>query len=146
MFTYQYNEPDFGCTISDVTDECEGGFPRYAVGLISGTVFSFLIFIFSNLQTPPAYWSVFPWIGFFTGILWIFIEANEVVNVLTTLGIMWQVPTVIMGLTFLAIANNLGDFIADPTLAKDGQSRMGFRYFKIYDAVFYFDIIILKVQ
>jgi len=131
---YQYNADDFGCNVIEedgIPEEewvCEGGFPRYAVGLMAGPLFSLVIFIFSNLQTAPVYWFIYPWVAFFTGVMWIFIEANEVVNVLTTLGIMWKVPTVIMGLTFLAMANNLGDFIADPTLAKEGQSRMGFRY------------------
>ena len=53
-------------------------------------------------------------------------EANEVVNLLVTLGVLWKIPSIIMGLTFLAIANNLGDFIADPALAQQGNSRMGF--------------------
>ena len=110
--------------VLDLT-ECSG-FPRWAVAVLAGPVLSVFVFFTSNLQTPPKYWSIFPWIGFFMGILWIFVEANEVVNILTTLGIMWHIPTVIMGLTFLAIANNLGDFIADPTLARQGQSRMGF--------------------
>ena len=60
--------------------------------------------------------------------MWIGVEANEVVNLLVTLGVLWKIPSIIMGLTFLAIANNLGDFIADRALAQQGNSRMGFTW------------------
>jgi len=123
VFRYGYDNPDFGC---DEEEEDCSGFPRWAIGLIAGPVFALFVLIFSNLQKPPIYWSVFPWLGFVTGIMWIGMEANEVVNLLVTLGVLWKIPSIIMGLTFLAIANNLGDFIADPALAQQGNSRMGF--------------------
>lgn len=74
VFLYQYNAPDFGPV------------PRYAVVLICSSVFSILIFCTSDLEEAPVYWSLFPFIGFAMGMLWIYIQANEVLNILTALG------------------------------------------------------------
>ena len=74
VFLYQYNAPDFGPV------------PRYAVVLICSSVFSILIFCTSDLDEAPVYWSLFPFIGFAMGMLWIYIQANEVLNILTALG------------------------------------------------------------
>lgn len=43
-------------------------------------------FVFEDLQKPPKYWCIFPFVGFGTGMLWIYIEANEILNILTALG------------------------------------------------------------
>ena len=57
----------------------------------------------------------------------IFTEANEVVGLLTALGVMWNIPTTIMGLTFLAWANSVGDLVADISLARVGKARTAVR-------------------
>ena len=111
----------------------------------------------SDLEQPPSYWCMFPFIGFISGMLWIYIEANEILNILTSLGKMqrinyyvtyifdsvtrdiisesvlefilgtfWNVSNAVMGLTFLGWANNVGDFVADLAIAKDGHSRCAF--------------------
>lgn len=43
-----------------------------------------------------------------------------------SLGTFWNVSNAVMGLTFLGWANNVGDFVADLTIAKEGQSRCAF--------------------
>ena len=58
-----------------------------------------------------------------TAMLWIGVEANEIVGLLTALGIFWKIPTAIMGLTFLAWANSIGDLVADISLAKLGKAK-----------------------
>ena len=42
------------------------------------------------------------------------------------LGTFWNVSNAVMGLTFLGWANNVGDFVADLAIAKDGHSRCAF--------------------
>ena len=63
------------------------------------------------------------YISFFTCILWIYTEANEVVGLLTALGFIWKIDSAIMGLTFLAWANSVGDLVSDISLAKAGKAR-----------------------
>jgi sodium/potassium/calcium exchanger 6 len=75
------------------------------------------------LNEPPKYYFLFTIPGFLCTVLWIYVEANEVVGVLTSLGIFWKIDSVIMGLTFLAWANSVGDFVADVSLAKVGRAR-----------------------
>lgn len=58
-----------------------------------------------------------------TAMLWIGVEANEIVGLLTALGIFWKIPSAIMGLTFLAWANSIGDLVADISLAKLGKAK-----------------------
>lgn len=99
-----------------------------------------LVFLTSELDAPPSYWCIFPFVGFGSGMLWIYIEANEILNILTSLGksmilhsltnlrqgTFWNVSNAVMGLTFLGWANNVGDFVADLAIAKDGYSRCAF--------------------
>ena len=63
------------------------------------------------------------YISFFTCILWIYTEANEVVGLLTALGFIWKIDSAIMGLTFLAWATSVGDLVSDISLAKAGKAR-----------------------
>ena len=42
---------------------------------------------------------------------------------MTALGFMWNIPSSIMGLTFLAWANSVGDLVADISLAKVGKAK-----------------------
>jgi sodium/potassium/calcium exchanger 6 len=114
VFLYQYKEPPIG------------GIERYVLALMCSITFFVIVFMTSNLEEPPGYWCIFPFIGFGTGMLWIFIEANEILNILTSLGTFWNVSNAVMGLTFLGWANNVGDFVADLAIAKDGQARCAF--------------------
>ena len=45
------------------------------------------------------------------------------VGLLTALGFIWNIPSAIMGLTFLAWANSIGDLVADISLAKVGKAK-----------------------
>ena len=56
-------------------------------------MFFSVIFFFGRKykDSPPSWYSFFTISSFLTCILWIFTLANEVVAVLTTLGIMWNI-------------------------------------------------------
>lgn len=107
----QYEQPDFG------------SFPRYACAIIASLCLTALLFFTSKLDKAPFYYKHFVYVAFFNCILWIYTEANEVVGLLTALGIMWGVPQAIMGLTFLAWANSVGDLVADISLARIGKAQ-----------------------
>jgi len=114
IFLYQYNAPPIG------------GFERWHMALCCSCLLFVLVFLTTELDAPPSYWCIFPFIGFGSGMLWIYIEANEILNILTSLGTFWNVSNAVMGLTFLGWANNVGDFVADLAIAKDGYSRCAF--------------------
>ena len=79
--------------------------------------------IFGSLHKPPVFKNVYIILGMITAMLWIGVEANEIVGLLTALGVFWKIPTAIMGLTFLAWANSIGDLVADVSLARLGKAR-----------------------
>mmetsp|Transcript_2447 Transcript_2447/g.6576 ORF Transcript_2447/g.6576 Transcript_2447/m.6576 type:complete len:158 (+) Transcript_2447:67-540(+) len=56
--------------------------------------------------------------------MWMDIIANELVSVLTTLGIILRINKDVMGLTVLAWANSIGDFVADVAIARKGRANM----------------------
>ena len=78
---------------------------------------------FEHGKTFKVFYRYFVYISFFTCILWIYTEANEVVGLLTALGFIWKIDSAIMGLTFLAWANSVGDLVSDISLAKAGKAR-----------------------
>ena len=79
--------------------------------------------IFGSLEKPPFFKNVYTALGMMTAMLSIACEANEIVGLLTALGVFWKIPTAIMGLTFLAWANSIGDLVADISLARLGKAR-----------------------
>jgi len=104
-------------------DEGQGGLPRWAIPLMISALFFTITAIFGSLQRPPRFYDIHVVLGLLTSILWISAEANEVVGLLTALGIFWQIDQAVMGLTFLAWANSVGDLVADISLSRIGKAR-----------------------
>nr|CAB3266345.1 sodium/potassium/calcium exchanger 6, mitochondrial [Phallusia mammillata] len=101
-----------------------GVFPVWALLLIIGALFAAIVwFTSSNTKSPPYQW-VFAYTGFVVAIILTYTIANEIVNLIQTFGTMLNLTNVIMGLTFLAWGNSIGDVIADVTLARQGYPRM----------------------
>ena len=98
-------------------------FPRYAVALLSSGVLGLIVIVTSRSDKAPVYFVLFRYISFFTCIIWIYTIANEMVSLLTALGIFWNIDPVIVGLTLLAWGNSTGDLVADISLAKIGKAR-----------------------
>ena len=64
-------------------------------------------------------------LGFLSAVAWINVTANELVNILTTLGIVSQIDLAVLGLTVLAWGNSIGDLVADVGVSKKGYPKMG---------------------
>ena len=82
-----------------------------------------VVAIFGTLHKAPPFYDVFVVLGFLIAVLWIGVTANEVVGLLSSLGVFWNIPSTIMGLTFLAWANSIGDLVADVSLSRIGKAR-----------------------
>lgn len=63
-------------------------------------------------------------ISFVCNVLWIYIIANEVVNVLVTIGHILSIRQAILGMTVLSWGNSLGDLISDIAVARQGFPTM----------------------
>uniref|UniRef100_H2Y6Q1 Sodium/calcium exchanger membrane region domain-containing protein n=1 Tax=Ciona savignyi TaxID=51511 RepID=H2Y6Q1_CIOSA len=101
-----------------------GTFPLWALMLLIGTVMSSISWLQSKNDSPPRYHGIFAYVGFIVAVVWTYTVANEIVNLLQTFGAILNVSNVIMGLTFLAWGNSIGDVVADVALARQGFPRM----------------------
>lgn len=63
-------------------------------------------------------------VGFATSMDWIELSVNELVNVLTTLGVISSINLDILGLTILAWGNSTDDMFADLSVSRHGYSKM----------------------
>ncbi|XP_050411169.1 mitochondrial sodium/calcium exchanger protein isoform X2 [Patella vulgata] len=100
-------------------------YPVWALVLPVGVILSLAVFLTSNNNQYPRYHAVFAYLGFLVSVIWIYCIANEVVNILQMFGIVFNISNAILGLTFLAWGNSIGDLIADTAMAKQGYPRMG---------------------
>ena len=77
------------------------------------------------ISKQPVFKIFFLFLGFLSAISWIELVANELVNLLTTLGVISTIDLAILGLTVLAWANSTGDMIADVSVSRRGYAKMG---------------------
>ncbi|KAK3592204.1 hypothetical protein CHS0354_034308 [Potamilus streckersoni] len=102
-----------------------GSFPVWALVMLLAFCLAVLVFITSKNDTRPKIHSALAYLGFLVAVIWIYSIANEIVNILQTFGIAFSISSAILGLTFLAWGNSIGDFIADIAMARQGYPRMG---------------------
>ncbi|CAH1800977.1 unnamed protein product [Owenia fusiformis] len=103
-----------------------GVFPLFGVTLIVGFALAALVYFTSKNERPPVYHNAFGFLGFIVAIVWIYVMANEIVNLLKMFGVVFNISDAILGLTLLAWGNSVGDFIADTVMARIGRPRTGF--------------------
>ncbi|XP_006824469.2 mitochondrial sodium/calcium exchanger protein-like [Saccoglossus kowalevskii] len=94
------------------------------VALIIGAILSVLVFLTSSHDKPPVYHWVFAYAGFGMGVVWIYATANEIINALQALGIMFDLSEELLGFLLLAIGNSIADLVTDTTNAKAGRPVM----------------------
>lgn len=97
----------------------------WVVVLIIGVVGALVVFCTSLDHKKPKYHSAFGYFGFVTSIVWIYIMANEIVNVLKVIGIVLNINDATLGLTILAWGNSIGDFVANFSVSRKGSPMMG---------------------
>lgn len=100
------------------------GVPFGVILLWFGIILAIIVFFTSDPYKPPKYHAVFAYVGFIMSVLWIYLLATEVINVLKTVGIIFSMTDTAIGLGILAWGNSLGDIVANLTLANAGYPRM----------------------
>lgn len=100
-------------------------FPVALIVALVGLIFATVVMLTSQFRQAPVYHSVFAYLGFIVAVAWIYSLANEVVSLLKSVGILFSVSDVILGLTVLALGNSLGDFVSNLSMARQGFPRIG---------------------
>lgn len=114
------------CFLIDVGfNKINGFFPVWAVVLIVSTPFCFASIILTEFHTKPRFHSLYAFVGFGVSVVWIYCIANEIVNLLQTFGVIFDISNTILGLTFLAWGNSLSDYVSNVVSARQGYPNMG---------------------
>ncbi|XP_021268825.1 sodium/potassium/calcium exchanger 6, mitochondrial isoform X3 [Numida meleagris] len=107
--------------------QIHGVFPVWALVALAGSILAIIIFVTTRNEEPPKYHcQVFAFLGFLSSAMWINAAATELVNILRTLGIIFELSNTVLGLTLLAWGNSIGDTFSDLTMARQGYPRMAF--------------------
>lgn len=86
---------------------------------LAGSVLITIITIFTSTITTAPTWYRFMCVpGFIISIGWISFVADEMVNILTALGIILNISESVLGITVFAIGNSLDDLAADISMAQ----------------------------
>ncbi|XP_064651702.1 mitochondrial sodium/calcium exchanger protein-like [Lineus longissimus] len=101
-----------------------GVLPVWGLVLMIGFSFSLLVFATSSHTEQPKYHWVFAYVAFIVSIFWIYTIANEIVNLLQSFGVVFNISDAVLGLTLLAWGNSIGDLISDTVSARQGFPRM----------------------
>ena len=72
----------------------------------------------------PSYLVVVCFISFSISIVWIWFISTLLVDILNVTGLILDIPTSFLGLTFLAFGNSCPDLSLDTALAKNGYGEM----------------------
>ncbi|XP_067651064.1 mitochondrial sodium/calcium exchanger protein-like isoform X2 [Haliotis asinina] len=121
-----FTGPVFGVFATKVAFVKLGGaFPVWGLVMIIGGVLGMTVFCVTKNTDKPRFHALFAYLGFVVAVVWIYSVANEIVNILQTFGIVFNISNAILGLTFLAWGNSIGDLIADFAMARQGYPRMG---------------------
>ncbi|MGH0189446.1 UNVERIFIED_CONTAM: hypothetical protein FKN15_035144 [Acipenser sinensis] len=102
----------------------EGKFPVWALVLLIGVFISAISFLTTSNQQPPRLHCTFSLLGFVVSAMWINTAATEVVSILRTFGVVFDLSNTVLGLTLLAWGNSIGDCFSDITMARQGYPRM----------------------
>jgi solute carrier family 24 (sodium/potassium/calcium exchanger), member 6 len=91
-----------------------------------GFLFSVVVLLTTRTETHPTGVLQVAMVSysFMMNIAWIYVVANELVALLLSFGIIFDIAPALLGLTVLAWGNSLGDLISDVTVARKGLAGM----------------------
>ncbi|EZA57273.1 Sodium/potassium/calcium exchanger, partial [Ooceraea biroi] len=103
-----------------------GNVPVMAIFLVVGTVTGVIVFVTTHVDRVPKFHNLFAFLGFLAGMLTVYLVAGEVMAVLQCIGYACSISDAMLGITFLAWGNSIGDLISNTTIARQGFPRMGY--------------------
>ncbi len=100
----------------------------FGVAVAVGLVLSIVLWISSSESeaedTPPSYHRYLGLVGFFMSLVWIFGTAREIVNAVLAFGVVFEVGSLILGVTVLAIGIGMQDLVTCVGIARAGLPAM----------------------
>ncbi|ULT88486.1 hypothetical protein L3Y34_007589 [Caenorhabditis briggsae] len=112
--------------IQIITLQPSSGSPGlWLYGLGVSAVLALVAMYFLPLSKEPKYYKeVYSYLGFLMSIAWIYATSNEIVSVVTMIGVVTGLSMELLGLTIMAWSNCIGDIVADIAVVKQGFPKM----------------------
>ncbi|XP_043713050.1 cation/calcium exchanger 5 [Telopea speciosissima] len=98
-------------------------FPLWSVVLFSSSSLALLHYAVEK-EPPKTEQIPVVIISFVMSVFWISSVAGELIDCLAAVGVILELPPILLGLTVLAWGNSVGDLVADVAVAKAGQPAM----------------------
>ncbi|KAH9408412.1 Mitochondrial sodium/calcium exchanger protein [Tyrophagus putrescentiae] len=108
----------------DLDIAIHGHIPLWALLAFISLLTSAVVFATSAEDQAPVYQPLFAFTGFLVCITFLNAISGEIVSLLSTLGIIFDLSDSLIGMTVLAWGNCLGDLVSDVAMAKAGHSTM----------------------
>ncbi|EFN77460.1 Sodium/potassium/calcium exchanger 6 [Harpegnathos saltator] len=103
-----------------------GNVPIVPIFLVAGIVIGIIVFATTHVDRVPKFHNVFAFFGFLAAMLTVYLVAEEIMAVLQCIGYACSISDAMLGITFLAWGNSIGDLISNITIARQGFPRMGY--------------------
>jgi len=98
--------------------------PIFLIGLVFGLTLSILLYCFTRESAAPKWKILIALWAFTMSVLWIYLLANELVDLLQSFGRILNISEIVLGATILAWGNSLGDLVSDVVISKSGRGQM----------------------
>ncbi|KAI8807628.1 Sodium/calcium exchanger protein-domain-containing protein [Cladochytrium replicatum] len=98
--------------------------PLWAISLIIGVGLALVAAKATHRIPVYRFGIILSAMGFFMSVVWIFMVAGELVNLLQSLGLIMGLSETLVGLTILAVGNSMGDLLTNISIAKLGFPAM----------------------
>ncbi|TGZ51946.1 Sodium/potassium/calcium exchanger 6 [Temnothorax longispinosus] len=118
--------PTIALFLLNVWQTTFGNLPVMPIFLVAGTVIGVIVFLTTHVDRVPKFHNVFAFLGFLAAMLTVYLVAGEVMAVLQCIGYACSISDAMLGITFLAWGNSIGDLISNVAIARRGFPRMGY--------------------
>ncbi|CAI5453636.1 unnamed protein product [Caenorhabditis angaria] len=123
---YCFTSIQFALFAIQIINTRPGGGPGlWLYGLGVSALLAALAIIFTPLNREQRWYKeVYSYLGFLMSIAWIYVTSNEIIGVITMIGVVTGLSQELLGLTILAWSNCIGDVVADIAVVKQGFPKM----------------------
>ncbi|XP_070511032.1 mitochondrial sodium/calcium exchanger protein [Cardiocondyla obscurior] len=118
--------PTIALFLLNVWQTIFGNLPLVVIFLVAGTVIGVIVFLTTHVDRVPKFHNVFAFLGFVGAMLTVYLVAGEVMAVLQCIGYACNISDAMLGITFLAWGNSIGDLMSNVAIARRGFPRMGY--------------------
>jgi len=96
----------------------------YFIAIVSGLLLGFSVFRSSEDRRPPSFHRLLGFVAFAAALMWIYLIAREIVNAVLAFGTVFEVGSLVLGVTILAIGIGMQDLVTCVGVARSGMPNM----------------------